>query len=49
MLGSGWEGEVYKILETSTGIECAAKLFYPYRNENNCASKFNAKKLHKLR
>ncbi len=48
-LGSGWEGEVYKIVETGTGIERAAKLFYPYRNENDKAAKFYAKKLHKLR
>ncbi len=47
-LGGGWEGEVYKILETSTGIERAAKFFYPYRNEKDRAAKFNAKKLHKL-
>lgn len=48
-LGSGWEGEVYKILESSTGIERAAKLFFPNRNENDKAAKFYAKKLHKLR
>ncbi len=48
-LGGGWEGEVYKILEISTGIERAAKFFYPNRNENNKSSKFYAKKLHKLR
>ena len=48
-LGGGWEGEVYKILETSTDIERAAKFFYPHRNENNRTSNFNAKKLHKLR
>jgi len=48
-LGSGWEGEVYKIVETGTGIERAAKLFYPYRNKNDKAAKFYAKKLHKLR
>ena len=48
-LGGGWEGEVYKIIETGTGIERAAKLFYPYRNENDKAAKFYAKKLHKLR
>jgi serine/threonine protein kinase len=48
-LGSGWEGEVYKILETSTGIERAAKLFYPHRNLRDRTSKFYAKKLHKLR
>jgi len=48
-LGSGWEGEVYKIRERSTGIERAAKLFFPHRNPHNKTSKFYAKKLHKLR
>jgi serine/threonine protein kinase len=48
-LGSGWEGEVYKVLETRTGIERAAKLFYPQRNIANRTSKLYAKKLHKLR
>ena len=48
-LGSGWEGEVYKIRERSTGIERAAKLFFPHRNPQNKTSKFYAKKLHKLR
>ncbi len=48
-LGGGYEGEVYKIREISTGIERAAKLFYPNRNEKDRAVKFNAQKLHKLR
>jgi serine/threonine protein kinase len=48
-LGGGWEGEVYKIRELSTGIERAAKFFYPNRNEKDKAVKFNAQKLHKLR
>ena len=48
-LGSGWEGEVYKIKERNSGIERAAKLFYPHRNPNNKISKFYARKLHKLR
>ena len=48
-LGEGFEGEVYKIREISTGIERAAKLFYPNRNEKDRAVKFNAQKLHKLR
>ncbi|MFK7816035.1 MAG: protein kinase [Gammaproteobacteria bacterium] len=48
-LGGGFEGEVYKIREISTGIERAAKLFYPNRNEKDRAVKFNAQKLHKLR
>jgi len=48
-LGCGWEGEVYKILEVSTGIERAAKLFYPQRNIKDKTAKFYAKQLHKLR
>ena len=48
-LGSGWEGEVYKVRERNTGIERAAKLFFPHRNIRNKTSKFYAKKLHHLR
>jgi serine/threonine protein kinase len=48
-LGAGWEGEVYKIVEIRTGIERAAKLFYPHRNVGNRTSTRYAKKLHKLR
>ena len=48
-LGRGWEGEVYSIRELSTGIERAAKVFYPQRNPSNRAAKFYARKLHKLR
>ena len=48
-LGSGWEGEVYLIRETSTGIERAAKFFFPQRNPRNKAINFYARKLHKLR
>ncbi|MBD3162034.1 MAG: protein kinase [Candidatus Eisenbacteria bacterium] len=48
-LGGGWEGEVYKIIEIRTGIERAAKLFYPHRNPKSKASTRYAKKLHKLR
>ncbi len=48
-LGSGWEGEVYKIVEIRTGIDRAAKLFYPHRNPDNRTSKLYARKLHKLR
>lgn len=48
-LGGGFEGEVYKIRELSTGIERAAKFFYPNRNLKDKAVKFNAQKLHKLR
>lgn len=48
-LGAGWEGEVYKIVEVGTGIERAAKFFYPHRNVDKRASRFYARKLHKLR
>jgi hypothetical protein len=48
-LGSGWEGEVYLIREQATGIERAAKLFFPQRNPNNRTAKQYALKLHKLR
>jgi tRNA A-37 threonylcarbamoyl transferase component Bud32 len=48
-LGEGYEGEVYKIEELSTGITRAAKLFYPHRNVKGRASRMLAQKLHKLR
>ena len=48
-LGSGWEGEVYKIREIGTNIERAAKLFFPHRNIKNKASDAYARKLHRLR
>lgn len=49
LLGAGWEGEVYKILELDTNIERAAKIFYPERNHKERAVKFYARQLHKLR
>lgn len=48
-LGKGWEGEVYSISELETGVERAAKIFYPKRNPKNKTAKLYAKKLHKLR
>ncbi len=48
-LGAGWEGEVYLVRETLTGIERAAKFFFPQRNPKNRALLFYARKLHKLR
>ncbi len=48
-LGSGWEGEVYKVVEYRTGINRAAKLFYPKRNIRDRAVRFYAKKLDRLR
>lgn len=47
-LGSGWEGEVYKIVEINTGIERAAKFFFPHRNRDNKVAARYAKMLHKL-
>lgn len=47
-IGAGWEGEVYLVKERATGIERAAKFFYPERNLREKSSKFYAKKLHKL-
>lgn len=48
-MGRGWEGEVYMVRETSTGIVRAAKFWFPHRNPHNRAARFYAKKLHKLR
>jgi len=48
-LGRGWEGEVYMLRETATGIERAGKIFFPQRNPRNRIINFYARKLHKLR
>ena len=48
LLGSGWEGEVYRIRERDTGIERTAKFFFPQRNPKDRTALFYAKKLHKL-
>ncbi len=48
-IGTGWEGEVYLLRECSTGIERAAKFWYPHRNPANRTARFYARKLHKLR
>jgi hypothetical protein len=48
-LGSGWEGEVYKVVEVKTGIRRAAKVFYPQRNARDRAVRFYANKLNRLR
>jgi serine/threonine protein kinase len=49
LLGRGWEGDVYKVRERNIGVERAAKFFLPDHNQHNRATKFYAKKLHKLR
>lgn len=47
-LGTGWEGEVYRIRELATGVERAAKFFYPHRNISDRTIKFHARKLARL-
>jgi serine/threonine protein kinase len=49
LLGLGYEGEVYLVRERGTGIERAAKVWYPQRNPGNRAAVRYARKLHKLR
>ncbi|MCA9296441.1 MAG: protein kinase [Phycisphaerales bacterium] len=49
LLGAGWQGEVYLFTEAMTGVRRAAKMFFPHRNENDCAVRFYARKLEKLR
>ena len=48
-LGSGWEGEVYKVVERRTGAFRAAKVFYPQRNPQDRAAGYYARKLELLR
>ena len=48
-LGSGWEGEVYRVSELRTGIPRAVKVFYPQRNVRDRAVRFYARKLDRLR
>jgi tRNA A-37 threonylcarbamoyl transferase component Bud32 len=48
-LGSGWEGEVYVITERSTGIQRAAKFYYPFRDPMGKAAIAYARKLDALR
>lgn len=48
-LGTGWESEVYRVREIATGVERAAKFFYPRRNLRDRAVKYQARMLHKLR
>ncbi len=49
LLGRGYEGEVFKVRELATGIERAAKFFYPERNLRDRAITYYAKKLNRLR
>jgi serine/threonine protein kinase len=49
LLGSGWEGEVYAIVERTTGIRRAAKFYYPHRDPHGKAAISYARKLDALR
>lgn len=49
LLGAGWEGEVYSVVERRTGIPRAAKLFFPHRNPRDSNVLRQAKKLDRLR
>ncbi len=48
-LGSGWEGEVYVIVERTTGIRRAAKFYYPHRDPMGKVAIAYARKLDALR
>lgn len=48
-LGSGFEGEVYKVIEKKTGAPRAAKLFFPHRNERDRAVTTYAQRMERLR
>lgn len=47
-LGTGWEGEVYKIRELKTGIPRAAKFYYPERNRKGKTAIWYSQKLNLL-
>jgi tRNA A-37 threonylcarbamoyl transferase component Bud32 len=49
LLGSGWEGEVYAIVERTTGIRRAAKFYYPHRDPMGKLAIAYARKLDALR
>src|SRR5678809_163559 len=49
LLGSGWEGEVYAIVERTSGIRRAAKFYYPPRDPMGKLAISYARKLDALR
>lgn len=49
LLGTGYEGEVYAVVEKLTGIHRAAKLYYPHRDPRGTAAIRYARKLDALR
>ncbi|HEX8322942.1 MAG TPA: protein kinase [Tepidisphaeraceae bacterium] len=48
-LGSGYEGEVYAIVEKATGVRRAAKFYYPHRDPLGQSAIAYARKLDALR
>ncbi len=48
-IGSGWEGEVYHLTETQTGIERVVKFYYPERNPDRRRTIRLARRFHRLR
>ncbi|UCF04636.1 MAG: serine/threonine protein kinase [bacterium] len=48
-LGAGWEGEVYRLVEETTGIDRVAKFYFPHRNKSGRAAQRYAIRLHRLR
>ncbi|HEY0008176.1 MAG TPA: protein kinase [Tepidisphaeraceae bacterium] len=48
-LGSGYEGEVYAIVERATGIRRAAKFYYPHRDPAGKSAIVYAQKMDALR
>ncbi len=49
LLGSGYEGEVYAIVEKTTGIRRAAKFYYPFRDPLGKSAIVYARKMDALR
>ncbi len=48
-LGGGSEGEVYKICDQTTGIQRAAKIYFPHRDPKQQLTAQHARKLNQLR
>lgn len=49
LIGGGSEGEVYQVCDRATGIQRAAKLFFPHRDPRSRISVRHAQKLDRLR
>lgn len=48
LIGTGWEGEVYRVVELRTGIHRAAKLFFPHWRDAEKALIKYARRLDRL-